>query len=60
MKLKIDECHLLLFGTKHEYIWVKIVHDKTWESNKEEFLGVPVGNKLKFDNPIANVCLCVK
>ena len=49
MRLNQDKCHLLVFGQKHETVWVKIGETKIWESNKEKLLGVVIDINLNFD-----------
>ena len=56
-KLKIDECHLIVSGTKYEKVRVKLGKGKIWECNNVTLLGVKIDTKLKFDEDISKICL---
>ena len=47
-KLNTDNCYMLASGTNYQHRWAKLVGVK--------FLGITIGNKLKFDCHIANIC----
>ena len=55
LKLNTDKCHLLVYGTKYEYNWVKIDNEKTLESNEVKPFRVAIENKVKFDSHIASI-----
>ena len=50
---------LLISGRKYEYTWAKTVDHKIWERNKVKILGVTIGNKLRSDSHVANICFKV-
>ena len=56
MKLNTNKCHLLTFGSKHEYMWAKIGRDIIRKSNIVKQLGVTIYNHLKFDNYVMIIC----
>ena len=56
MKLNTDKCHLLIAGTKSEFIYAKIGTDCIGESREERLLGVTIDNKLKFGTHITGLC----
>ena len=55
-KLHTDKCHQIVSRIGSEHVQVKLVKDKTWESNNVKLLGVKMDNKLKFDEHISNIC----
>ena len=56
MKLNTDKCHLLISDNKNEQIWTKLDRDIVWESNDVKLLGITLGNNLKFDKHLSNIC----
>ena len=56
MKLNIDKCHLLISVNKNEQIWAKLDRNIVWESNDVKLLGITLGNNLKFDKHVSNIC----
>ena len=54
MKLNTDKCRLLTSGNKNEQMWAKL--DKVWESNDVKLVGITLGNNLKFDKHVSNIC----
>ena len=57
MKLNTDKCYLIISGTKHEHVWIKLGKDKIWDSSNVKLLVVEIDNGLKFDEHIFNICL---
>ena len=55
-KLNTDKCHLLISGNKNEQMWAKLDKNIVWESNDIKLLGVILGNNLKFDKHVSNIC----
>ena len=55
-KLNTDKCHQIVSGIGSEHVQVKLVKDKTWESNNVKLLGVKMDEKLKLDEHISNIC----
>ena len=56
MKLNANICHLLIVGNKNEQMWVQLDRNIAWESNDIIFLGIMLGNNLKFDKHVFNIC----
>ena len=56
MKLNTDKCHLLISRNKTEQMWAKLDRDRVWESNDVKLLGITLGNNLKFDKHVSNIC----
>ena len=56
MKLNTDKCHLLISDNKNEQIWTKLDRDIVWESNDVKLLGITLGNNLKLDKRVCNIC----
>ena len=56
MKLNANICHLLIAGNKNEQMWVQLDRNIAWESNDIIFLGIMLGNNLKFDKHVFNIC----
>ena len=57
MKLNTGKWHLLISGTKTEYMWAKLVQDIVWESNDVELHGVTIDKNLRFGKYVSNICL---
>ena len=53
MKLNTNKC-LIISGTKHEHVWIKLGKDIIRESNSGKLLGVTMDRELKFDELISN------
>ena len=56
IKLNAGKYHLLISGNKNEQIWVNLDRDIVWESNAVKLLGITLGNNLKFDKHVSNIC----
>ena len=56
MKPNTDKCHLLISGNKNEQTRAKLDRDIAWESNDVNLLGTALGNNLKFDKHVSNIC----
>ena len=37
-------------------MWAKLDRDIVWESNDVKLLGITLGNNLKFDKHVSNIC----
>ena len=48
-----NKCCLIVSGTKHEHVWIKLGTDIIRESNSGELLGVKMDRELKFDEYIS-------
>ena len=56
MKLNKEKCHLLVLGHRYENVWVKMRHEKIWESAKQKLLGIEIGRNLNFDDHVVPLC----
>ena len=45
---------MIVSGTKHEHVWIKLDKDIIRESNSGKLLGVKMDRELKFDEYISN------
>ena len=57
MKIDSDKFHLFISGNKFEHLWTKIGNNRIWENRTVKLLGITIGNELKFDEHLSNVCL---
>ena len=55
MKLNQSNCHLLVWGYKHENIWSQIAEVKIWERSKQKLLGVVIDWDLSFDEYVSSL-----
>ena len=56
MKLNEDKCHLLVSGHKYENLWVKMGHEKNWESSKQISPGMEIRRIFNFDDYVFSLC----
>ena len=56
MKLNQDKCHLLVFGYKHENVWVQIGDEIVGEGNKQKLLDLLIDRNLNFSKYVPLFC----
>ena len=56
IKRNTGKYHLLTSGNKNEQISVNLDRDIVLESNAVKLLGITLGNHLKFDKHVSNIC----
>ena len=57
MKLRIDKCHLIVWGYMCEQVWVNIGQYFIWlESNDVKLLGITTDRDLKLDKHVLKIC----
>ena len=57
LMLNEEKCYLITLGTNYtDAISMKIGSSTIHESNQEKLLGVIIDNRLRFEDPISNLC----
>ena len=56
MKLNSGKCHLLVSGHHYEEMFVNIGHNRIWESENVELLGITIGKDLNLDKQLNEIC----
>ena len=56
MKLNSGKCHLLVSGHHYEEMIVNIGHNRIWESENVELLGITIGKDLNLDKQLNEIC----
>ena len=55
MKLNESKCHFLTSGSS-EHLWIKVGHERIWESQYEKLLGIMVDKNLSFESHLKTLC----
>ena len=50
--MKLNKCHLLLSGYKHEVMWANIGQSQIWESKEQKLLDISIDRNMTFDEYI--------
>ena len=59
MKINAEKCLSFISGNKFEQMWARVTDDITWENRTVKLLGITIGNELKFDERLTNICILV-
>ena len=59
MKINAEKCLSFNSGNKFEQMWARVTDDITWENRTVKLLGITIGNELKFDERLTNICILV-